>query len=233
MCLIFFFFFLCAYLQGLVGWVWRGFSLECILIGLDSDPFLIGCLSWGFHFGGCFESVHLCHSLSISLCFFSSLSPSLYLAECRWLSVWCECVWRAKTEPAVGCLVFLLCSAMLWRGDRCPQQPQVLSGQLQCMLSKLRHGVDLLSKRSILFLRPNVVWDCLILVWTHPSSGTNRIYTKNKTLNSLQPSDVDVFQTQAVGEKHLLNIFLKHLIRKSPEICYVFHTRPKQNRVAK
>lgn len=38
---------------------------------------------------------------------FSFLS-TLYLVDCRRLSVWCECVWLAKTEPAVGSSVFLL-----------------------------------------------------------------------------------------------------------------------------
>lgn len=102
MCRIF-----CAYLGVLFGRrVWRGFWLECTLIGQESGP-LIGCLSPGLHFGGDFKSMQLCHSLSSFLPLFLLFPLSLYLVKCRWLCVWCECVWRAKAEPAEGCSVLL------------------------------------------------------------------------------------------------------------------------------
>lgn len=111
MCFIF-----CAYLRGLVGQVWRGFWLKCILIRQDGDVGLICCVSPGFHFGGCFKWVCLCHCLSSSFSFFSSLAPSLYFVECCWLCVWCECVWRAKAEPAEDCAVFLpILQGSKWR----------------------------------------------------------------------------------------------------------------------
>ena len=60
--------------------------MECILIGQDCDPLLIGCLSLGLNFGGYFELMHLSLPFLHSL-LFSSLSKSPYLAECRWLCV--------------------------------------------------------------------------------------------------------------------------------------------------
>lgn len=53
--------------------------------------------------------------LFCSLCSF--LSTPLYLVDCRQLSVWCECVWLAKTEPAVGSSVFLLMEWYSMRGS--------------------------------------------------------------------------------------------------------------------
>lgn len=119
------FFFLC--IPPGVSWL----GLERIVIGMRSD----WARQWSFFWlvvypGASTLGVALNQCISVTpapflFCFFSSLSPSLYLTECRWLCVWCECVWRAKTEPAVGCSVFLL-------SQRCSVVERVAHSNYRC-----------------------------------------------------------------------------------------------------
>lgn len=102
------------------------FRLECLQAGWSGHPLLIDCLSPGFLLEAPFKSVRLCHSLhffSFSPLFRCSLLSVPYLVECRQLCVWCECVWRAKAEPAEGCSVLLQQSSDSQKGNGWPQHP--------------------------------------------------------------------------------------------------------------
>lgn len=57
-------------------------------------------------------------------------SPGRYLVECRQLCVWCECVWRAKAEPAEGCSALLQRFSNSQKGDGWPQYPSTLCGRV-------------------------------------------------------------------------------------------------------